>query len=258
MRSTRCGRWSAPCVTATRQTYGRSRASATCPDSWARRGNWSPSGGADRRRVDDVRPSVDAACFRLAQEAVTNALRHARHASEVEVRVDGDDDQVRVTVVDDGRGGPAPTASTPGFGLVGMAERAKLLGGTFDAGPRPGGGWAVAATFPSSGDDMTIRVLIADDQGIVRTGLRMILDAQPGIEVVGEAVDGTTRSSSLAGCAPMCASSTSACPSSTASRSLAGWPGPTWRTHSPSSSSRRSTSTSTSTGRSRRARVGSC
>jgi signal transduction histidine kinase len=98
--------------------------------------------------VDELRPSVDAACFCLAQEAVTNALRHARQASEVLVRVDGDDDHVRVTIVDDGRGGAALTASTPGFGLVGMAERAKLLGGTFDAGPRPGGGWTVAATFP--------------------------------------------------------------------------------------------------------------
>ncbi len=98
--------------------------------------------------VDELRPSVDAACFRLAQEAVTNALRHARQATVVQVRVDGDDDQVRVTVVDDGRGGTAPTASTPGFGLVGMAERAKLLGGTFAAGPRPDGGWAVEATLP--------------------------------------------------------------------------------------------------------------
>jgi signal transduction histidine kinase len=98
--------------------------------------------------IDELRPSVDAACFRLAQEAVTNALRHARQASEVQVRVDGDDGHVRVTVVDDGRGGAAPTASTPGFGLVGMAERAKLLGGTFEAGPRPGGGWTVVATLP--------------------------------------------------------------------------------------------------------------
>jgi signal transduction histidine kinase len=110
-------------------------------------------GGAGPRvvvtiEVDGLRPSVDAACFRLAQEAVTNALRHARQASEVLVRVDGDDDHVRVTVVDDGRGSATPTASTPGFGLVGMAERAKLLGGTFDAGPGPGGGWTVAATFP--------------------------------------------------------------------------------------------------------------
>lgn len=98
--------------------------------------------------LDGLRPSVDAACFRLAQEAVTNALRHARHASEVQVRVDGADDQVRITVVDDGQGASPSAASTPGFGLVGMAERAKLLGGTFDAGPAAGGGWTVAATIP--------------------------------------------------------------------------------------------------------------
>ncbi|QYG91160.1 sensor histidine kinase [Iamia sp. SCSIO 61187] len=113
------------------------------------------AGGAGPRVVvttagelDELRPAVDAACFRLVQEAVTNALRHARHASEVQVRVDGDTDHVRVTVDDDGRpGGPSPATPT-GFGLVGMAERAKLLGGTFAAGPRPGGGWSVAATLP--------------------------------------------------------------------------------------------------------------
>lgn len=98
--------------------------------------------------VDVLRPSVDAACFRLAQEAVTNALRHARHVSEVQVRIDGEDGHVRITVDDDGRGGGPATSPTPGFGLVGMAERAELLGGTFDAGPRPGGGWTVVATLP--------------------------------------------------------------------------------------------------------------
>lgn len=98
--------------------------------------------------VGQLRPSVDAACFRLAQEAVTNAVRHARHASTVEVRVDGDDEHVRLTVVDDGETHGAGTASPSGFGLVGMAERATLLGGTFDAGPRPEGGWVVAATLP--------------------------------------------------------------------------------------------------------------
>lgn len=98
--------------------------------------------------LDGVRPAVDSACFRLAQEAVTNALRHARHASEVQVSIDGDDDHVRISVVDDGRGSGTSAEPTAGFGLAGMAERAKLLGGTFDAGPRPGGGWAVAATLP--------------------------------------------------------------------------------------------------------------
>lgn len=97
--------------------------------------------------VDGLRPSVDAACFRLAQEAVTNALRHARRASEVQVRVDGGEDVVRLTVVDDGEGSAA-TASTSGFGLIGMAERAKLLGGTFAAGPGVSGGWVVEAALP--------------------------------------------------------------------------------------------------------------
>jgi signal transduction histidine kinase len=97
--------------------------------------------------VDDLRPSVDAACFRLAQEAVTNALRHARR------RVAGAGTcrrtaRCRLTVVDDGEDGGASTPTAPGFGLVGMAERAKLLGGTFAAGPSPSGGWTVEATLP--------------------------------------------------------------------------------------------------------------
>lgn len=97
---------------------------------------------------DDLRAPVDIACYRLAQEGVTNALRHARQATEVRVRVEGADDHVRITVVDDGRAaGTAPTP-VPGFGLVGMAERVKLLGGTFTAGPLLGGGWAVDATLP--------------------------------------------------------------------------------------------------------------
>lgn len=98
--------------------------------------------------VDELRPSVDAACFRLAQEAITNALRHARRASEVQVRVDGGKELVRLTVVDDGEAGGASMPSASGFGLIGMAERAKLLGGTFDAGPNDGGGWKVEATLP--------------------------------------------------------------------------------------------------------------
>jgi signal transduction histidine kinase len=97
-----------------------------------------------------LRPSVDAAGYRLAQEAITNALRHARHPTLVRVQVVGDRDRVRLTVEDDGRGGAGGT-STSGFGLVGMAERAKLLGGTFEAGPRAGGGWTVRAELPRHG-----------------------------------------------------------------------------------------------------------
>ena len=97
--------------------------------------------------LDSLRPSVDAALYRLAQEAITNARRHARHATAVTVEVVGEHDRVHLTVTDDGAGG----GSTPGFGLTGMAERVKLLGGTFSAGPRPEGGWMVDAALPRHG-----------------------------------------------------------------------------------------------------------
>jgi signal transduction histidine kinase len=101
--------------------------------------------------LDDLPPSVDAALYRLAQESVTNALRHARHATHVHVVVTGDDDSVRLTVWDDGDARPAGTASSSGFGLLGMAERAKLLGGTLEAGPKRDQGWTVYAVLPRSG-----------------------------------------------------------------------------------------------------------
>ena len=100
--------------------------------------------------LDDLRPSVGAALYRLAQESITNARRHARHATRVSVRVTGDEDSVQLTVSDDGET-PAVVHDTTGFGLAGMAERAKLLGGTFDAGPSPERGWVVEAMVPRSG-----------------------------------------------------------------------------------------------------------
>lgn len=97
--------------------------------------------------LDDLSPAVDAAIYRLAQESITNARRHARHATRVTVAVTGDTDSVRLTVEDDGS--PGPTGRGPaGFGLVGMRERATLLGGTFHAGPTTGRGWRVEAHLP--------------------------------------------------------------------------------------------------------------
>jgi signal transduction histidine kinase len=97
--------------------------------------------------VDSLTSPVSAAIYRLAQEAVTNAQRHARHATRVEVRVDADDHEVRLSVCDDGDPS-GRTGGSPGYGLVGMAERAELLGGTCEAGPAPGRGWAVTAVLP--------------------------------------------------------------------------------------------------------------
>ncbi len=94
-------------------------------------------------------PAVDAAVFRIAQESVTNALRHARGATRIEVAVVIDDARVSIGIVDDGE--PAAAPQDPGFGLVGVAERVALLDGTFDAGPRSSGGWAVTAMLPRTG-----------------------------------------------------------------------------------------------------------
>lgn len=93
-----------------------------------------------------LRPSVESALYRLAQESVTNALRHARRATRVRVRVAAEGPLVRLSVCDDGEA-PSERGSA-GFGLVGMAERAALLGGTLEAGPAAGAGWRVEVALP--------------------------------------------------------------------------------------------------------------
>lgn len=90
---------------------------------------------------------VDAALYRLAQESLTNAVRHARSATRVAIDVRREGDAVRLRVSDDGRTEPG-SAQEPGFGLLGMAERALLLGGSLSAGPGPDGGWVVEAALP--------------------------------------------------------------------------------------------------------------
>ncbi|MFH8617722.1 sensor histidine kinase [Streptomyces sp. NPDC017979] len=98
--------------------------------------------------MDGLPPQVDAAVYRLAQEALTNALRHARDASRVEIRVAEDAGRLRLRVTDDGQIAPAGPVNH-GFGLLGMTERVQLLGGTLRAGPAPEGGWAVDAEMPT-------------------------------------------------------------------------------------------------------------
>jgi signal transduction histidine kinase len=97
--------------------------------------------------LDGLAPPVDVALYRIAQEACTNALRHARGATRVDIEVSGDDELIRLAVRDDGAS-VDPYLAPEGFGLVGIRERAAILGGTVDAGPVPGGGWAVTATLP--------------------------------------------------------------------------------------------------------------
>jgi signal transduction histidine kinase len=92
-------------------------------------------------------PVLEHSAYRVVQEALTNALKHAGPA-RAEVRVRYEDDWLDLSVVDDGRANGHDAA--PGYGLVGMRERAALFGGRLEAGPRPAGGFAVHARFPLS------------------------------------------------------------------------------------------------------------
>ncbi len=91
-----------------------------------------------------------SAVLRMAQEAVTNARRHARDAALVRVELAADASGARLRVADDGRGGGSAHGPGGGYGLIGMAERAKLLGGSFTAGPAADApGWRVEAELPA-------------------------------------------------------------------------------------------------------------
>jgi signal transduction histidine kinase len=99
---------------------------------------------------------VDLFAYRIVQEALTNVLKHAGPGARVDVRLRTDRDRLVVEVIDDGPRTPSGPATIPmvmgGHGIVGMRERALLLGGTLEAGPRPDGGFAVIARLPLGGE----------------------------------------------------------------------------------------------------------
>ena len=93
----------------------------------------------------DLSPGVDLSAYRIVQEGLTNALRHAKgaHADVVIRYIDG---LVQLEITDDGVGSPNGTPG--GHGLVGMRERVAVYGGTLEAGPREGGGFVLRAVLP--------------------------------------------------------------------------------------------------------------
>ncbi|MEU5277140.1 histidine kinase [Streptomyces asoensis] len=121
--------------------------------------------------ADGVPPSVGAAAYRIVQEALTNAVRHGgRDDLTVQVGLRAAERTLRVTVTDDGTGqgtdrgvgggvrggvgrGRGAVGGAPGFGLVGMRERARSVGGTLDAGPGPTVGFEVTAELPLPRED---------------------------------------------------------------------------------------------------------
>jgi signal transduction histidine kinase len=94
----------------------------------------------------NVTQATQLAIYRIVQESLTNVLRHA-HATTAQVRLDESEGFYTVTVRDNGTA-HAPSGETEGRGLLGMRERAELLGGTLESGPAPGGGFQVVARIP--------------------------------------------------------------------------------------------------------------
>ena len=116
------------------------------------------AGLAVKLRVEGTRPQVppgvDLSAYRIVQEALTNVVRHAGPA-RAQVVVCYGDQEVTLEVTDDGRGAAALAGdgrAGTGHGLIGMRERVALFGGDLQVGPRPGGGFRVAARLPFAAD----------------------------------------------------------------------------------------------------------
>ncbi len=90
---------------------------------------------------------LDASAYRVLQEALTNVLRHSGTVPTT-VTIDYRGERVELSVLNEAGGMPAEPAAGGGHGLVGMRERVSLFRGTLRAGPEPGGGFAVRASFP--------------------------------------------------------------------------------------------------------------
>ncbi|WP_461124151.1 sensor histidine kinase [Saccharothrix stipae] len=99
--------------------------------------------------LDALPAGLGLGIYRIVQEALTNTLKHAGSGAAATVRVTRAGEHVEVEVTDDGFGTPHDlVAVSGGNGLIGMRERAGVLGGAIEAGPNPGGGWRVRAVLP--------------------------------------------------------------------------------------------------------------
>jgi signal transduction histidine kinase len=105
------------------------------------------SASLDMKGVPSELPApVNLSAYRIIQEALTNVLKHADDNVVAEVRLKADNNDLVIEVLDNGRG--ATSLPGAGHGIAGMRERAELMGGRLNAGPRPGGGFQVIAHLP--------------------------------------------------------------------------------------------------------------
>ena len=135
---------------------------------------------------------VQLAIYRIVQESLTNVLRHSG-ATRASVDVGIEEGSYVITVDDNGSGFEGTES---GRGLLGIRERAELLGGTLDDRSLAVRGSRSGRADPGQGgfsvnERRSIRVALADDQQLIRAGFRSLLEAEPDIEVVGEAGTGT-------------------------------------------------------------------
>ncbi|MFC9810736.1 sensor histidine kinase [Streptomyces virginiae] len=119
--------------------------------------------GADltvRTGAAKVPAAVGAAAYRIVQESLTNAVRHGSPGADLSVDVGLEKDVLTVRVTNGGTapGGTGGSGATggSGYGILGMRERARSVGGTLSAGPRDGGGFEVAAQLPLPGREVMV------------------------------------------------------------------------------------------------------
>ena len=134
-------------------------------------------------------PGVDLSAYRIVQEALTNALKHAGPAS-ARVTVRYTDTELDIEIADDGAGTSNGDVPAGGHGLVGMRERVALFGGEMAAGRAAQRRLRGPRAAADREGRVSIRVLLADDQALVRGGLRKIIDHEDDMAVVAEAADG--------------------------------------------------------------------
>ncbi len=149
------------------------------------------------RPAQRLGPDVETTVFRIAQEAVNNITRHAA-AQHAVIRFSQRNGTLELNVEDDGIGFDpdqvTPSENGEGLGLLGMKERAALIGGALELTSRPGTGDEHRGENPAARGDgemnEKIRIMLVDDHEMVRAGLRALLKGHAEMEVVGEAADG--------------------------------------------------------------------